>query len=110
MTKKAAGPRKIKEIDVPEWRIDYLLTGEEPENPSLGIDFFCFMSGSGNIEFWNELWDRVKDTPYIQNWKKQHGETFAERRLKEEAEEAAERERDRLLHIAATEGLDIIDD
>jgi hypothetical protein len=109
MTKKAAGPRKIKDINVPEWRIDYLLTGKEIRK-ELGFHGFCFEHNQGNIEGWSALWGRIKDTPYIKNWKKQHGETFAEQRLKEEAERAAEWERDRLLHIAATEGLDIIDD
>jgi hypothetical protein len=109
MTKKAAGPRKIKDIDVPEWRIDYLLTGAEIRK-KLGFEGWCFQFGKGRIEPWNELWDRIKDTSFIQNWKAQNGETFAEQRLKEEAERAAEWERDRQLYIEATEGKDIDDD
>jgi len=80
--------KKRNTIDVPEWKLRFLLEGVEPEPDTFESLVFCTMTPKdppcrwGSTEPWFKLWEKIKDDPTIKQWQAKNGKTFAEKLLK----------------------------
>ncbi len=84
-------PRKISKVrrkiksDVPQWQLDYLLEGIEPEDDSIdgagGWAVFEFLYPGGRLgKSWRHTWDQIKDSGPVKEWKRKNPgqKTYAE--------------------------------
>jgi hypothetical protein len=90
-TKRQKTTRNPVEMDIPRWKIEYILTGREPESVEIDNRFtaFVFMEtlpGSPVIRWgkerlpWFLLYHKIKETPVIKNYENEYGLCFAARR------------------------------
>jgi len=90
MARKKTTIRKRGNVGIEQWKLDFLLSGEEPEEPQeQGINpfeviVFCGADPNdppcrhGAVEPWFRAWEKVKDDPYIEQWREKHGKAYAE--------------------------------
>jgi hypothetical protein len=89
--KDKRGVKRNTPADVPRWKLEYILTGREPESVEIDNRFnaFVFMEtlpGSPVIRWgaerlpWFLLYHKIKETPVIKNYENEYGLCFAARR------------------------------
>jgi hypothetical protein len=90
-------PKKTEkpEPKIEQWMIDYLLEDKYPEVETIESMVFILSSPGevpirwGTAEPWWCVWEKVKDSPEVKAWKAENGETHAEKRLTDIAEDRA---------------------
>ena len=69
MPQRRTGTRRKDNMGIKDWQLAHLLTGDDPEPETFETISWNFI----------KTWHEFKDSPVIQDWKKENGLTFFER-------------------------------
>lgn len=85
--------RRSKIETIQDWQLQFLLTGAAPANPQeqglnpFEVLTFCGADPNedhcrfGNVDPWFNIWRKIRNSDYVQEWAKKNGMPYAEKLL-----------------------------